>query len=246
LGLKVLGQLAKDRLALFSRLSSFFTENLYLIFSRFSIGSKSFTDTDNASSRPLSATRLSPIDKPLSASSKLTSQSSFDETKSSNHLVVESSPKISKSRLAPLDIPSDKLKSIKIKEFEFKEQEPSNRSHNSVSKQPQAKKNDSSSSGAAAASSDQNEINWRSSIEPLLNMMNDYFKVNAVEQFCEACDRLNKQLETHQMYSKTCSKRALLLKTVFKYLDTDSDKIKIKTSKVILNVFIIIIIFISI
>ena len=74
--------------------------------------------------------------------------------------------------------------------------------------------------------------------------MNDYFKANAIEQFCEACDRLNKQLETHQMYSKTCTKRALLLKTVFKYLDTDSDKIKIKTSKVILNVIIIIIILI--
>lgn len=145
--------------------------------------------------------------------------------------------------MAPLDIPNDKLKSIKIKEFEFKEQESSNRRHNSASKQPQAK-NDSSSGAAAATSSDQNEINWKSSIEPLLNMMNDYFKANVIEQFCEACDRLNKQLETHQMYSKTCTKRALLLKTVFKYLDTDSDKIKIKTSKVILNVFIMIIILI--
>jgi len=57
-----------------------------------------------------------------------------------------------------------------------------------------------------------------------------------VDQFCEACDRLSKLIETHQMNSNKCSKRALILKTVFRYLDTESEKMKLKISKVILNV----------
>ena len=59
-----------------------------------------------------------------------------------------------------------------------------------------------------------------------------------MEQFCEACDRLNKLLDSCQMYSKTCSKRATILKIVFKYLDTDSDMMKLKIAKLILNVYI--------
>ncbi|CAF1030134.1 unnamed protein product, partial [Brachionus calyciflorus] len=37
------------------------------------------------------------------------------------------------------------------------------------------------------------------------------------------------------IYSKTCSKRATILKILFKYLDTDNDRIKLKISRIILN-----------
>ena len=59
-----------------------------------------------------------------------------------------------------------------------------------------------------------------------------------MDQFCEASDRLNKLLDSCQMYSKTCPKRATILKIIFKYLDTDSDMMKLKIAKIILNVYI--------
>ena len=62
------------------------------------------------------------------------------------------------------------------------------------------------------------------------------FIENLVDKFCEACDRLSNLIETHQMNSNKCVKRALILKTVFRFLDTESENMKLKISKVILNV----------
>ncbi len=66
--------------------------------------------------------------------------------------------------------------------------------------------------------------------------MHNCFKENLVEEFCEACDRLSKLLETHGMLAKSCPRRSGILKIIFKYLDTDNDKIKLKVAKIILNV----------
>ena len=62
------------------------------------------------------------------------------------------------------------------------------------------------------------------------------FEDNQVDQFCDNCDKLNKLLEQFQMYTKASSKRSIILKQIFKYLDTDCDRIKIRLSKIILNV----------
>ncbi len=59
---------------------------------------------------------------------------------------------------------------------------------------------------------------------------------NQMDQFCENCDKLNKLLEQFQMYTKATSKRSIILKQVFRYLDTDCDRVKIRASKIILNV----------
>jgi hypothetical protein len=79
-------------------------------------------------------------------------------------------------------------------------------------------------------------INWKNHIEPILNQLEVYFKEYLVDKFCDASDHLNSLLEQYQMFSKTFSKRATILKIIFKYLDTDCDRIKIKISRIILNV----------
>jgi hypothetical protein len=206
-----------------------------------SIGSKSFETDFSApvSSRPISATRLSPIEnKPTGSSNRTfdsnTNLDSVSVTSADNlHL---SSPKTSakSSRLAPLEINNNNNnnnnneKTVKLKV------ETTRKSSAPLS---------TTTTGAAAdgssevAKKDEDEAkSWTNFIEPLLNLMDGYFKDNHPDLFCDACDRLNKLLEMHQMFSKTCSKRAVILKIIFKYLDTDSDRIKIRISRIILNV----------
>lgn len=119
--------------------------------------------------------------------------------------------------MAPLE--NDKLKSIKTNSSDLKDRESS-----------------SASSVTNRTNAAQDDFNWTNHIEPLLNVMNTYCKENKEKEFCDACDHLSNLLETHQMLSKSCDKRAIILKTIFKYLDTDSDKMKLKISKIILNV----------
>lgn len=136
----------------------------------FRIGSKSFdADTSAAPSRPISATRLSPIENKPINHQKLSSQSSLEiETNQSRNTIEEeqilpvSLPKQSSvaSRLRPLEI-SEKLRNIKIQEYEFNP-----RNSNSASSITSGPSHDDS----------QTEINWRTNIEPLLNLMNTYFK----------------------------------------------------------------------
>lgn len=196
--------------------------------SSFLIGSKSF-DADNsaAPSRPISATRLSPIEnKPVNQ--KLSSQSSIEiEPNQSKNTIEEEQilpvtlPKQLSviSRLAPLEI-SEKIRSINIQEYEFN---------------PRNSHSASSVTSGQSHSESQVEINWRTNIEPLLNLMNSYFKENQVDLFCESCEALNQMLENFQMYSKNCPKRSIVLKLIFKYLDTENDKMKLKVAKIILN-----------
>jgi hypothetical protein len=104
----------------------------------------------------------------------------------------------------------------------------------------------------------EDEENWKNHIEPLISLMKmclkgekliwmnsdlKFIKIetppiidNQMDQFCENCDKLNKLLEQFQMYTKATSKRSIILKQVFRYLDTDCDRVKIRASKIILNV----------
>lgn len=204
------------------------------------IGSKSF-DTDPSTSRPISATRLSPIDvKERPNSSKFSSQTSIDCTDLASNsrscideeriLPVTSQSKVSlNSRLAPLDTATEKDKtknSIKVREFEFTEPPCKSRDADSAT---------STTSLTNSANDSQTEIKWKSQIEPLLNVINTCHKDNLVDQFCEACDKLNKALEINGMFSKSCPKRATILKLIFKYLDNENDRMKLKIAKIILN-----------
>ena len=90
------------------------------------------------------------------SSLKLTSQNSLDETQLNNKTastILDSSPKASKPRLAPIDLPNDKLKTSKL-----------------------TKDQDSQLSVSNNGDFDQIEINWKAAIEPLLNLMNNYFR----------------------------------------------------------------------
>jgi len=98
--------------------------------------------------------------KPLT-NSKLISQNSIENEILPNQInLVESSPKISKARLAPLEIANDKLRSIKLKDLDLRERESSS----------------STSQSNHCTDSDQVEQNWKNYIEPLLLLMNDYFR----------------------------------------------------------------------
>ena len=76
--------------------------------------------------------------------------------------MVETNPKISKARLAPIEIVNDKMRSIKIKELELKEKEPSLAG-------PTIHYNHH-------FDLDYVEKSWKNHIEPLLILMNDYFR----------------------------------------------------------------------
>lgn len=146
------------------------------------------------------------------------------------------SPNI-KSRLAPLEVSIDK-KLLQKKDIKPPTNTPMTTNTNNNSFDTASSSNIESSRSVASNTQDDKELqsNWENYIQPVLNAMEAYFKESSVDKFCETCDRLNKQLEAFQMLSKTCPKRATILKIIFKYLDTDSDRIKIRVSKIILNV----------
>jgi hypothetical protein len=132
------------------------------------------------------------------------------------------SPKTNKSRLAPLDI---QLNEKKANERERASNSETNR-----------KRNDTNETTSANHEDPELLVNWKNQIEPQLNQMDVYFKEAQIDSFCDACDSLNQLLDRYRMYSKSFSKRAIILKIIFKYLDTDSDKMRIKVLKIILNV----------
>jgi hypothetical protein len=146
-------------------------------------------------------------------------------------LPIASQSKVSlNSRLAPLEVTNEKEKiksSIKVREYEFTE--PAGKSRDAPGSAT------STNSMSATASDSQTETKWKSQIEPLLNAINTCYKDNLVDQFCEACDKLNKALEINGMFSKSCAKRSTILKLIFKYLDSENDRMKLKIAKIILN-----------
>jgi archaellum component FlaC len=143
------------------------------------------------------------------------------------------SPKTNKSRLAPLDVQLNEKKA--------------NEKEKGSSLESGRKRNESMSKETNETNQEDPEmlLNWKTQIEPQLNQLDIYFKEAQIDQFCDACDSLNQLLDRNQMYSKSFAKRAVILKIIFKYLDTDSDKMRIKVLKIILNVKQFLIIFLA-
>ena len=84
-----------------------------------------------------------------------------------NILTTTNSPKTSaKSRLAPLEITSEKMRSIRIREFEM-DPKINKREAGSAS---------STTSASSVCNDSQVEANWKTHIEPLLNLLHTYFK----------------------------------------------------------------------
>lgn len=200
--------------------------------------------------RPPSGQRLSPIDSKSSSSAQASTSASHDNEnlKSADYYTHQSSilglssPKTSaKSRLAPLEITSERRKAT-TNGSSTNERNKSAGSASSNDYQDAASTGNDRNANSASSTTSRDRDNpeelesWKNYIEPLLNLMNGYFRESQVDLFCDACDRLNKLLDTHKMFSKTCSKRAVILKIIFKYLDTQSDKMKIKITRIILNV----------
>ncbi len=56
------------------------------------------------------------------------------------------------------------------------------------------------------------------------------------ELFCELCNGLYELLDRRKLLGKTSAKRTTILKMIFKFLDTDSDPMKLKLARIILAV----------
>ena len=170
------------------------------------------------------------------------SQSEEKELLDYNKLRI-SSPKIAKSRLAPLELSNERKKNNVSSPATKNKESDVNKSKSETIKFERQQQHDLALSSELAASTsrsttstnDEEKLNqnWKNTIEPVLNQMDICFKEFLVEKFCDQTDLLNGLLEQHQMLSKTCSKRATILKLIFKYLDTDCDRIKIKISRII-------------
>ena len=140
------------------------------------------------------------------------------------------SPISVKSRLAPLEVPLNKA-SVK------KDTTKTNKNIKATTSSNKIINTDGFALQTSVKEDEQQlETNWKMHIEPLVNSINLCLEDNKIDQFCENCDKLNKLLEQNQMFSKTCIKRSSILKQIFKYLDTDCDRVKIHVSKIILNV----------
>lgn len=142
----------KDHQALFRNInqnSLLFLPNLSL-----RIGSKSF-ETDATTGRPISATRLSPIERKNSSKPTLNAQTSL-ESESRSSLRNEDTDLLkhskSASRLAPLDKNFDKLKFKNDDNNKFKNEQNKN--------------------------TDKVDLIWKKFFEPLVNQMDDFFKSN--------------------------------------------------------------------
>ena len=146
------------------------------------------------------------------------------------------SPNI-KSRLAPLEVSIDK-KLLQKKDIKPPTNTPMTTNTNNNSFDTASSSNIESSRSIASNTQDDKELqsNWENYIQPVLNAMEAYFKESSVDKFCETCDRLNKQLEAFQMLSTSCPILATIVKMIFNYLATSSDRIKIRVSNIILNV----------
>ncbi len=103
------------------------------------------------------------------------SSSNNNNNNNNSNIFAVASPKSSiKSRLAPLDLPTDKIRSIKIREIEFNDSSKIVNPRESSS--ATSNKSISSTSSSSAVNESQMEINWRAHIEPLLSKLNTYFK----------------------------------------------------------------------
>jgi hypothetical protein len=153
------------------------------------------------------------------------------------------SPKSVKSRLAPLEVPalnkpSGKSEKVASKKTNDKPLSSNTQQQNNENQTKTVKKNSNEKTSSKTKNQEDGllESEWKNDIEPVIESMNKSFKSNQFDLFCDLCDKLHKLLEQNQLYSKNSSKRSSILRQVFKYLDTDSDKIKIRVSNIILNV----------
>jgi armadillo repeat-containing protein 2 len=100
---------------------------------------------------------------------------------------------------------------------------------------PNSNKHDTASTKKEEIEADND---WSMYIQPLLDVMNQYIpkRHNSIDQFCDACDNLVKELEQRkQLVSKQWPRRSNFLKIIFKFLDTENDRIRIKIANIILT-----------
>jgi hypothetical protein len=83
---------------------------------------------------------------------------------------------------------------------------------------------------------DQMLLKWQTLVEPNLLKLDRCYKESLYDEFSLVCSKLNKILDVNEMYTKQFSKRSALLTTIFKYLDTDNNKVRVSLAKIILNV----------
>ncbi|XP_010202091.2 armadillo repeat-containing protein 2 [Colius striatus] len=79
--------------------------------------------------------------------------------------------------------------------------------------------------------SEEEEIFWHRSILPILH---DLEKENNIENLCLACTKLYQALKEGNMLGRRLKRRSVLLKTLYKLVDVDSDLLCLKLAKIIL------------
>ncbi|XP_032861579.1 armadillo repeat-containing protein 2 isoform X1 [Tyto alba] len=80
--------------------------------------------------------------------------------------------------------------------------------------------------------SEEEEIFWHTKILPILHELE---KEDNIESLCLACTKLYQALNEGNMLRKRFKRRSMLLKTLYKLVDTDSDPLCLKLLKVILS-----------
>lgn len=195
--------------------------------SAISINAKSFDTIET--SRPLSNTRLTPItdSKPQQ---KL-------QTQTSNNLNEQPIP-------TPLLRQSSKTRLLPQLQHQnsFKDDEFKRPSMNSLDDQrvPEYERKASGGSNRGGTRDDiidsEEEKYWRLVLKPHLDQMINLHQDKKDEQLMTFCNEFYVLLEAKSQLGKNSSKRSSILKTIFKFLDTECDHLKLKIARIILAV----------
>ncbi|XP_078256381.1 armadillo repeat-containing protein 2 [Rhinoraja longicauda] len=82
--------------------------------------------------------------------------------------------------------------------------------------------------------SEEEILYWNMKIQPIVDELKPLSSGNSVEHLCKTCCKLLYALREGNMLGKMCKRRAVLLKTLYKLVDLDSDKLSIELAKLIL------------
>jgi hypothetical protein len=189
--------------------------------SAISINAKSFETPET--SRPLSNTRLTPIfdSKPHQ---KIQSQASINS--SEPPIPPQLLRQSSKTRLLPQLLHISKDDELKRP------------SMNSVDDQkvPEYERKASGGSNRGGLVDCEDEKCWRLVLKPHLDQMINFHQDKKTEQLMVFCDEFYVLLEAKSQLGKNSSYRSTILKTIFKFLDTECDHLKLRIARIILAV----------
>ncbi|GAB1602463.1 repeat-containing 2-like isoform X2 [Argonauta hians] len=206
--------------------------------STYSIGSRHF---EGLESRPVSGTRLSPLNIPptLNAESEpkiLPLKPPSEECKHSSYRNVRPHMKF----IQPVSEGTEKLiRNKEIKGYQSKSEALRREISEILGNDHEPINQEGTKQNLVNADKNREEITEESSffdqnINPLLEDLFSYKEKKAAEELCSTADHLYRLLDSEKLFGRNCKQRSTILKSVFKLLDFDNASVLLSVSEIIL------------